>query len=330
MSLQDYLEALDPPDVAVGRRLALHALDHGMASETYVDEVLVPAQIEVGRRWHSDKWTIAQEHAATAISDAVLATLANRDPTVPTVPGRLVSCCAEGEWHSLPLRMLNDAMARSGHDIVSLGPSVPASQLTDFVRTVDPVAVLVNCSVAINLVGARRTIAAAHEAGAPVILGGRALGNSPARASAIGADAWAPDATAAAAIVAQWTNHRPDLLEAIELHPEQVDVELPSDSLIEACTQGLLAAQPRLRTMTEIQLRRTREDIAYILRFCAASLVTQDPTVLDEFTVWLRDLLAPRGVPPATIKLSYEVIADVLGPRFPTVIQMLESSSTAL
>lgn len=38
-----------------------------------------------------------------------------------------------------------------------------------------------------------------------------------------------------------------------------------------------------------------------------------DSTVLAEFTLWLRDLLEPRRAPPETIKVSYEVIAEVLG-----------------
>ncbi len=80
--------------------------------------------------------------------------------------------------------------------------------------------------------------------------------------------------------------------------------------------------------MTAAQLERTREDIAYILQFCATALITQDHTVLDEFTMWLRDLLAVRNVPAGTIRTSYQSIAAVLGGGFPKTNTMLAAAAT--
>jgi hypothetical protein len=59
-------------------------------------------------------------------------------------------------------------------------------------------------------------------------------------------------------------------------------------------------------------------------------MVSHDPMVLDEFTLWLRDLLAPRNVPAATITVSYEAIAVVLGHGFPEAITMLVASSALI
>jgi hypothetical protein len=52
--------------------------------------------------------------------------------------------------------------------------------------------------------------------------------------------------------------------------------------------------------------------------------------VLDEFTIWLRDMLAARGVAVSTIAASYAAIASVLGDACPRSVAMLERSSALL
>lgn len=82
--------------------------------------------------------------------------------------------------------------------------------------------------------------------------------------------------------------------------------------------------------MTDTQLTRTREDFAFILRFCSAALLVRDRPILDEFTVWLRDLLGPRGVSGAVIRSSFEAIIKSLGRAFPLTIDLLQGAATVL
>ena len=325
--LDSYLATLDPPDLGAARRVATRALDQGMAPGAFIEQVLVPAQVEVGRRWQTNEYTVPQEHAATVVADTVLATMSARIPGDRSIEGRIVSCCVEGEWHTLPLRLVSDCLTMSGHDVVFLGPSAPASQLTEFLRTVDAYVLLASCTSAKNLVGARRTIEAAHDAGVPVILGGRCLGTDSTRADNLGADAWGSGAASADAVLAGWADQPPALARACEVDPEQEQLEKPQPSLIEECLAVLLARQPGLQAMTGVQIERTREDIGYIIEFCSGALVCDDPTVLDEFTLWLRDLLASRGVPAAALRAGYEAISEVLGPGFPKTVGMLAASS---
>lgn len=328
--VDEYFATLHPPDIAAARHLATKFLDEGMSVTALIDDIIGPAQQEVGRRWHAGRWTVAQEHAATAITDSVLAAVSLRTSAAMTNAGRVVAGCVENEWHTLPLRMVCECLTAEGYDIVSLGPSLPSTHLAGFVADVDPIAVLLSCTNPLNLAGARRTIQAAHDAGAPVIIGGRALDAAGLRAAAIGADAYAANAAAAASRLAEWSIEPPDLAVAKALAPEQSELELPQPELIESCFRELLKRQPALSSMTESQLTRTREDIRSILGFCSAAMVSNDTTVFDEFTLWLRDLLEPRHIPASTIKVSYEAIAAVLGNRFPDAIAMLSKSATLI
>lgn len=325
-----YLATLDPPNLTAARRLANRALDQGMAPAAFIEQILVPAQVEVGRRWQTNQYSVPQEHAATVVADTVLATLSARVPGDRSIPGRVVSCCVEGEWHTLPLRLVSDSLTMYGHDVVFLGPSVPASQLSGFLRTIDAVAVLASCTTATSLGGARRTIEAAHDAGIPVVIGGRGLGADGTRADNLGADGWGSDAGQAHAVLTDWADHPPVLAHAREVEPEQEELEIPRPALVDECLAVLLERQPALLTMTGPQLDRTREDLSFIMQFCSAARVCRDPKVLDEFTLWLRDLLAARGVPVSATRAGYEAISEVLGAGFPETVGMLAASSALL
>lgn len=330
MLLKAYLATLDPPDLPAARRLAIRSLDQGMDSATFIEEVLVPAQEQVGLRWQRNEYTVPQEHAATAITDAVLALISARGAGGATAPGRIVTCCVEGEWHTLPLRMVNDILAMHGHDVLFLGPSVPSPQLAGFLRNVDPLALVASCTVATSLAGARRTIQAAHDAGVPVIIGGRALGADGSRAANLGADGWVGRASDSEDLLAEWARRPPVLGHPSDVEPEQTLLEHPSPALVDACLAMLLEREPRLREMSSFQVERTREDIGYILQFCSAALVAGDRTVFADFTEWLRDVLGRRGVPPTAIAAGYNAIAEVLGEGFPAAVEMLADSSSTL
>ena len=66
--------------------------------------LLADVQREVGLRWQTRQWTVAEEHAATAIVDIAL-TAAALETTPPASEVAAVLVCGEGEWHGLPARM---------------------------------------------------------------------------------------------------------------------------------------------------------------------------------------------------------------------------------
>jgi methanogenic corrinoid protein MtbC1 len=300
-----------------------------MAFGRLIDEVLAPAQREVGRRWYANEWTVADEHAATAITDAVLAEASLRNVSPVTATRRSVSCCVEGEWHTIPARMLTDQLVADGHDVTFLGPSLSPAQLDGFLRDTRPVALLASCTVPLHLAGARRTIAAAHDAGVPVILGGLALGLDGARGCTLGADAWASSAAEAATVLSTWATQPPHLHAPHDVDREQAALELPSEVLVDSCVRTLLEGNA-LDGLSETQLTRTREDITFIIQFCSAALLVNEPSLFHEFSRWLRGLLAVRGVPTETIRLSYRAIAETLGGSFPTTAAMLIDATTLL
>ena len=80
-----------------------------------------------------------------------------------------------------------------GWRVTFLGATIPADDLGAFLADEKPHALVLSCSLTANLRGARESIRAAHDAGVPVVAGGRAFGANDERATAIGADGWLGD-----------------------------------------------------------------------------------------------------------------------------------------
>lgn len=136
---RSYLEALEPPDMRSAVRLVGDLIAGGATIAEVVEEVLRPAQIEVGRRWQDNEWSVAEEHAASAVTEAALMVAAT-SVAKPGSAGRVVLACATDEWHTLPLRMVSGVLAEAGFDCVFLGPSVPAEHLRAYLSDTSPLA----------------------------------------------------------------------------------------------------------------------------------------------------------------------------------------------
>ena len=198
-----YLDAV----VAGNRRRAFDVVDAALAGgldirALYV-EVFQPALREVGRLWQRNVITVADEHLATAITQAAMARLYDRLFAAALAEGPLlVAACADGERHEVGLRMVCDLLEMEGWDTVFLGATVPLDDLVRMVRERRPQVVALSASIAPNVsrVGeAIRAIRGAVPGRTPLIaVGGRAFAEDPGLAQRLGADLTAHDAAEAA------------------------------------------------------------------------------------------------------------------------------------
>ena len=322
--VERFVDALGRRDRKAAARQALGLLEAGATVQELVQGLLARSQAEVGRRWEVNQWSVADEHAATAITDAVLGVLAWRIEAAED-QGHVVVTCAEGEWHSLPARMAAEVLRVHGWQVTFLGASTPADHLRRFLAEAGAVAVVVSCSVPIFLGGALRSVQAAQSAGVPVLVGGRGFGPDDLRARRLGADGWAPDAVAAARLLGNWRRQPP----AVGKRPagmrdaEPLELEAARPELVEAAMSELFLRFPPLAGYSEAQLARTREDLGYILQFLEGSLLTDDPRIfLDEFLPWLTRVLTSRGLPAGVVTVGLEALGAALD-AFPRSQQLI-------
>lgn len=307
--VERFVAQLESRDVAGATRLARELVYEGVPVVDVLTGLVGPAQAEVGERWQRDELSVADEHAATAISETVVAILTT-DPSPPPATGpRVAVVCGEGEWHLMPARLTAEVLRAAGYDVAFLGASLPAAHLDRFLERSRPDVVAVSCSTPLSFDGVLATVEVAHDAGVPVIGGGRALGSDERRAAALGIDLWAPSAVAAADLLREPA--RADLRASSADIGAAAELALHRSELVAAALDALADRLPVMRSFSADQLERTREDVAYILRFAEASLLTGDPRLFDEFLRWLDELLVARGLAPGTLARSLHVLVDV-------------------
>ena len=303
----EFFRAIEAFDARAANDLVIEFMDEGAPMGTIIEDVLAPAQVRVGQLWESGRWSVADEHVATSVTEGALSAL-----TYAARPSRAAStlhmavACAEGEWHSLPARMAATVAGATGRTRVTmLGASVPADQLHRRLSAGDIDVLALSCTMPTNLVGAARCIAAAHELQVPVIVGGRALGTSPHRAHAIGADDWAEGAERLLGPVPELAGR------SSEVSTEVLLLDDVTDAVIASAYDRVVRAFPQLSSMPVHQQGRTREDLRWMARFTAGALLTNDVTIVEELLAWLCATLRD-SMPASLITTSAQLLAELL------------------
>ncbi|MGW4397428.1 cobalamin B12-binding domain-containing protein [Amycolatopsis nivea] len=310
--------AVDGDERTAGE-IAVRALQSGMDAETVLLDVIGAVQRKVGEEWAANRLTVTQEHAVTAINDRVVAAVSRAADPVPAPPlARVTVACVDGEWHALPARLLAEVLRSRGFRVDYLGAQVPASHLIADLHRTGPDAVALSSSIPTRLPAAHATITACQAAGVPVIAGGAAFGADGRYARLFGADAWAPDARAAADLLAGSPPGPPrGAHQAVDDLPHLLDQEYTmisrtSAQLVKAVFAGLRERIPALSRYTELQLQHTVEDLASIVDYLKTSVYVDDPELFTSFLRWTADILAARGVPAGYLTPALDLLGGEL------------------
>jgi methanogenic corrinoid protein MtbC1 len=311
-SVDGFLDSAVVGDTRRAVRLALDLLDQGVPEDVVISGLLAGAQRSVGDRWHRNTATVADEHLATGAAESALHALASAMPR-HSHGGLVVVACAEGDWHAIAAHMFSEQLRSRGVNVAFLGASTPVEHVASFLERHRPDALAVSCNLPLFFRGVARLTAAAHDLGVPVLAGGRALGTSPSRALLLGADGWAPDVDDAMSILEGWrsTEFRPDSA-PIQLDPIALALDANAERLADAAFDDLVQRFPPMADYDQRSLDRTREDLAFIVRFVAAAQLVDDESVLTTFLDWLDVLLESRGVPTRAIVGGLESLQPLL------------------
>ncbi|MEW2378248.1 cobalamin-dependent protein [Micromonospora sp. NPDC047812] len=324
-----YLDCLHEADEYAAIEVATGLLEAGVPAERVLLDLVAPAQAEVGERWARNEWSVAQEHAATHISERVVAAVAAYANPRPT-RGRVVVACMDGEWHALPPRLVAEVLRLRGWQVTFLGASVPAPHLVSYLHRHDAHAVALACALPMRLPHAHRMIEACRRVDVPVVVGGRGFGADGRWARRLGV-AWAPDAPTAASLVAdERALRRVPPAELSHLaDDEYTSLVKRRGELIDGALAELRERDPGTRDYTPSQLDSTVSDLGYIVDFLAAALYVDDGSLFTEFVDWQVEILTSRGVPAATLRSTLEHYGRVLR-DFPRAARFLGAARASV
>ncbi|MFE6189597.1 B12-binding domain-containing protein [Streptomyces sp. NPDC056465] len=336
--LQDRLwEAVADRNEHAAAAVVLTAVDDGIDPETALLDVIAPVQARVGAEWAANRLGVAQEHAASAIAERVIAALAHH-PAVRTAPrlGRVTVACVDQEWHVLPARLLAEVLTLRGWQVDFLGAQVPTPHLIAHLHSHGADVVALSSSIPTRLPAAHAAITACQAVGVPVLVGGAAFGPDGRYARLLGADAWAPDARSAARRVADGIAVPAPLTGRQQLDglPHLADQEYTlvvrsRPQLVREVLARLESRFPEAAGYTEQQREHTAQDIAHIVEYLGVALYVDDDDLFTRFLIWTADILEARRVPAVSLR----PVLDVLGVElkdFPRSTRLLDRAHTVL
>ncbi|MEU5384002.1 cobalamin B12-binding domain-containing protein [Kitasatospora cineracea] len=318
---EELWQAVIGGDQAGAAALAVRALEDGLHPEALLLDVIGALQARVGREWAADRITVIQEHAATAVNERVVAVVSGHPAfaaaTDPQRRGRIAVACVDGEWHAFPARLLAEVLALRGWRVDYLGAQCPTPHLIAHLHRTAPDVLALSASLPTRLPAAHTAITAAQAAGVPVIAGGAAFGPDGRHARLLGADAWAPDARAAAARLARGLALPASPHQPVDDLPHLADQEYTlvgrsARELVAGVMAALEREHPAVRAYTPLQREHTLDDLAHIVEHLAVALYTGDPELFTAFTGWTGQVLRARSVPDTLLGFALTSLREQL------------------
>jgi methanogenic corrinoid protein MtbC1 len=211
-----YLLHLLQRDKDEAARLVIQARRNGMPLARIYTRILMPALAEIGRMWHLQEASIADEHSCTAATQSIIAQLRADLPRAPWNGHRALCCSVGGDHHELGIRMVADLLELDGWQVEYLGSNTPVAEVLLSLapaehggeRPFDLLALGANTTLSVravaDTVAAVRSLPGPH---LPILVGGTPFCIVPDLWRAVGADASASCAAGAVesarALVAQ-------------------------------------------------------------------------------------------------------------------------------
>lgn len=173
-------------------QMVVDARDNGLPLEdTY--QVLLKAQMEIGRMWHEAEVNIAEEHVVTSTTERAMSVLAYRADRLPPTGLTVVSAAVAGNAHDIGVRLVSDFFEFAGWRSICLGANLPPEDIAQAVEFFEGSLVLLSAALSTQLSAMRDTIQAVKQlaANCKVMVGGTAFEDAPDLWAQLGADAFA-------------------------------------------------------------------------------------------------------------------------------------------
>ena len=202
-TLQGIYQAVLEGDLATIQSKVKQALAAGATPATILNDSMIPAITEVGRKFQCGEYFLPEMMVAAKSMKAGL-TLIKPLLTSSEVKteGKVIAGTVQGDLHDIGKTLVCMMLEGAGFEIEDLGADVPPEKFVEAVRAGNPDILAMSALLTTTMPSMQTTIQALQAAGLrdhiKVIVGGAPLTNE--YAQRIGADGYAPDASRAVAL----------------------------------------------------------------------------------------------------------------------------------
>ncbi|WP_125869939.1 cobalamin B12-binding domain-containing protein [Williamwhitmania taraxaci] len=134
-----------------GNRLACSEFIHEYSKKQTIQElyedIIKKALYEVGELWENNKISVATEHLASSIVEAILNELYGKVISEKRINKKVVVACIESEFHQIGIKMISDVFEMNGWNSYFLGANTPIHDLIEFTRKIKPDFLAISLSI---------------------------------------------------------------------------------------------------------------------------------------------------------------------------------------
>ena len=164
-------------------------LGQSMVPTDVVLELISPSLAAIGDGWAAGRFTVADEHRASAVSTRLISRLGARFARRGVKRGPVVLAAPSGELHGLPVAMAANLLRWESFDVIELGANTPAMAVAEEAARPGLLAVAMACTTRVAEAAAWEAVTAVRAAApeVPVVLGGAGIADAH-HARCLGAD----------------------------------------------------------------------------------------------------------------------------------------------
>ena len=189
-----YIQTVISGNVWLGMQIVLDAVEEGITLRDIFTRVLIPAQVEVGRLWHMNEVSVAEEHLVTSTTQRLMSVLAHQAPRKPDRGHTVIAASVAGNSHDLGIRTIAYLLEFEGWRTIFLGADMPRAELPAAIKFYDADVVMLSIALSTQLGTLKRTVSDIREVCGPqvkIMLGGYGLNGVPDLWRDIGGDGYA-------------------------------------------------------------------------------------------------------------------------------------------
>jgi methanogenic corrinoid protein MtbC1 len=207
-----YLQTVMAGNVFPAMDMVLDAVSQGMPIRDAYLKVLLPAQQEIGRLWHLNEISIAEEHLVSYTTQRVMALLSTRMPRKPDNGLTVIAGSVAGNVHDIGIRAISYLFEFDGWRTIYLGSDIPRQELPATMDSYDADLLLLSVALVTQLPATERAIAEIREhcqRPVKIMVGGNGLAERPGYWKEMGADGYAADAIEALELASELVTGQP-------------------------------------------------------------------------------------------------------------------------
>ncbi len=279
--------------------------------ELVCTDLILQGLSDIGKRWYRGEITVQQEHFAAELVVKKLGALTSAAPPVFHQQKVLLSC-PPGEYHTIPLLMINTLLRYRGWEVTYLGANVPDDQLVDVLEKIRPALVVMSAARLRTSAALLETSQVLQDHSIPLAFGGNAFTEIPGLAEKLPGTYLGPDLGQAISKIETLLSN-PDEFTKKPLSPN------PHRDLMNEFRDKL----PQLENRAFLEITAdgsanspqdtVREANGFFFQDILAALTLGDIQYLHSNIEWIGGLIESQGHDPGYIKQYIQRIINILG-----------------